>query len=133
MSGVDCMVLVPIDKASDNIFFICKQLLLWMTFIWAGLYTYFWEYHLYRSHSYNEMTKITNSIQYHKSNRKYKSENGRTRTTEYIRGGMELLKIIFLFVIHSRFQKIKISLNHPNFVGIRNCLKILTNKDTNWF
>jgi hypothetical protein len=29
---------------------------------------------------YNEMTKITNSIQYHKSNRKYKSENGRTRT-----------------------------------------------------
>jgi ribosomal 50S subunit-associated protein YjgA (DUF615 family) len=36
----------------------------------------------------NEMTKITNSIQTHKSNRKYKSENGRTRTSEYIRGGM---------------------------------------------
>jgi hypothetical protein len=35
-----------------------------------------------------EMTKITNSIQSHKSNRKYKSENGRTRTSEYIRGGI---------------------------------------------
>jgi hypothetical protein len=35
-----------------------------------------------------EMTKITNSIQSHKSNRKYKSENGRTRTSECIRGGI---------------------------------------------
>jgi hypothetical protein len=35
-----------------------------------------------------EMTKITNSIQYHKSYGKYKSENGRTRTSEYIRGGI---------------------------------------------
>jgi hypothetical protein len=36
----------------------------------------------------HEKTKITNSIQYHKSNRKFKSENGRTRTSEYIRGGI---------------------------------------------
>jgi hypothetical protein len=36
----------------------------------------------------NEMTKITNSYQSHKSYRKYKSENGRTRTSEYIRGGI---------------------------------------------
>jgi hypothetical protein len=35
-----------------------------------------------------EMIKITSSIQSHMSNRKYKSENGRTRTSEYIRGGI---------------------------------------------
>ena len=35
-----------------------------------------------------EMTKITNSNQFQKSYRKYKSENGRTRTSEYIRGGI---------------------------------------------
>jgi hypothetical protein len=35
-----------------------------------------------------EMTKITISNQSHKSYRKYKSENGRTRTSEYIRGGI---------------------------------------------
>jgi hypothetical protein len=35
-----------------------------------------------------EMTKITNSNQSHKSQRKYKSEYGRTRTSEYIRGGI---------------------------------------------
>jgi hypothetical protein len=29
-----------------------------------------------------------NSIQWHKSYRKYKSENGRTQTYEYIRGGI---------------------------------------------
>jgi hypothetical protein len=34
------------------------------------------------------MTKITNSIKSLKSYRKYKSENGRTRTSEYIRGGI---------------------------------------------
>jgi hypothetical protein len=38
--------------------------------------------------NFNEMKKITNSIQYHKSYGKYKSENGRTRTSEYIRGGI---------------------------------------------
>jgi hypothetical protein len=32
------------------------------------------------------MTKITKTNQSHKSYRKYKSENGRTRTSEYIRG-----------------------------------------------
>jgi hypothetical protein len=37
---------------------------------------------------FDEMTKITNSIQSHKSYRKYKSEIGRTRTSEYIRGGI---------------------------------------------
>jgi hypothetical protein len=37
---------------------------------------------------YNEMTKITKSIQSHKSHMKYKSENGRKRTSEYIRGGI---------------------------------------------
>ena len=36
----------------------------------------------------SEMTKITNSNLSHKSYRKYKSENGRTRTSEYIRGGI---------------------------------------------
>jgi hypothetical protein len=36
----------------------------------------------------HEMTKITISNQSHKSYRKYKSENGRTRTSEYIRGGI---------------------------------------------
>jgi hypothetical protein len=36
----------------------------------------------------DEKTKIRNSIQSHKSDRKYKSENGRTRTSEYIRGGI---------------------------------------------
>jgi hypothetical protein len=36
-----------------------------------------------------EMTKITISNQSHKSYRKYKSENGRTRTSEYIRGGIK--------------------------------------------
>jgi tRNA splicing ligase len=36
----------------------------------------------------NEMTKITISNQSSKSKRKYKSENGRTRTSEYIRGGI---------------------------------------------
>jgi hypothetical protein len=35
-----------------------------------------------------EMTKITISNQSQKSYRKYKSENGRTRTSEYIRGGI---------------------------------------------
>jgi hypothetical protein len=35
-----------------------------------------------------EMTKITISYQSHKSKRKYKSENGRTRTSKYIRGGI---------------------------------------------
>jgi hypothetical protein len=34
------------------------------------------------------MTKIANSNQSHKFSRKYKSENGRTRTSEYIRGGI---------------------------------------------
>jgi hypothetical protein len=34
------------------------------------------------------MTKITISNQSHKSYRKYKSENGHTRTSEYIRGGI---------------------------------------------
>jgi hypothetical protein len=38
------------------------------------------------SHNHNEMTKITISNQSHKSYRKYKSENGHTRTSEYIRG-----------------------------------------------
>jgi hypothetical protein len=37
---------------------------------------------------FNEMTKITISNQSHKSYKKYKSENGRTRTSEYIRGGI---------------------------------------------
>jgi hypothetical protein len=37
---------------------------------------------------FHEMTKITNSYQSHKSYRKYKSENGRTRTSEYIRVGI---------------------------------------------
>jgi hypothetical protein len=37
---------------------------------------------------FNEMTKITNSIQHHKSYRKYKSDNGRTWTSEYTRGGI---------------------------------------------
>ena len=37
---------------------------------------------------FNEMKKITNSNLFHKSYRKYKSENGRTRTSEYIRGGI---------------------------------------------
>jgi hypothetical protein len=36
----------------------------------------------------NEMTKITISNQSHKSYRKYKSENGCTRTSAYIRGGI---------------------------------------------
>jgi hypothetical protein len=36
----------------------------------------------------NEMTKITISNQSRKSKRKYKSENGSTRTSEYIRGGI---------------------------------------------
>jgi hypothetical protein len=35
-----------------------------------------------------EMTEKTNSIQSHKSYRKNKSESGRTRTSEYIRGGI---------------------------------------------
>jgi hypothetical protein len=35
-----------------------------------------------------EMTNIMNSNQSHKSFRKYKSENGRTRASEYIRGGI---------------------------------------------
>jgi hypothetical protein len=35
-----------------------------------------------------EMTKITISNQSRKSKRKYKSENERTRTSEYIRGGI---------------------------------------------
>jgi hypothetical protein len=39
----------------------------------------------------DEMTKITNSIQSHKSYRKNKSENGRTWTSEYIRGGIRCL------------------------------------------
>jgi hypothetical protein len=40
------------------------------------------------THTYNEMTKITISNQSRKSKRIYKSENGRTRTSEYIRGGI---------------------------------------------
>jgi hypothetical protein len=36
----------------------------------------------------HERTKITNSNQSHKSYGKYKSENGRTWTSEYIRGGI---------------------------------------------
>jgi hypothetical protein len=35
-----------------------------------------------------EMTKITNSNQFHKSYRKYKSENGRILTSEYTRDGI---------------------------------------------
>jgi hypothetical protein len=46
-------------------------------------------FHLSREDpSSNEMTKITSSNQSHKSYRKSKSENGRTRTSEYIRGGI---------------------------------------------
>jgi hypothetical protein len=37
------------------------------------------------------MTKITNSNQSHRSDRKYKSDNGRTWTSEYIRGGIRCL------------------------------------------
>jgi hypothetical protein len=37
---------------------------------------------------YCERTKITNSNQSHKSHRKYKSENGRTRISEYISIGI---------------------------------------------
>jgi hypothetical protein len=37
---------------------------------------------------FSEMTKIANSIQSHTSYRIYKSENGRTGTSEYIRGGI---------------------------------------------
>jgi hypothetical protein len=36
----------------------------------------------------HEMTKVMNRIQSHKSYRKYKSENGRRRTSEYTRGGI---------------------------------------------
>jgi hypothetical protein len=36
----------------------------------------------------NEMTKITNSNQSHKCYRKYKSQNGRKQTSEYIRSGI---------------------------------------------
>jgi hypothetical protein len=36
----------------------------------------------------HEMTKITISNQSRKSKTKYKSENGRTRTSKYIRGGI---------------------------------------------
>jgi hypothetical protein len=36
----------------------------------------------------DEMTKITNSNQSQNTYRKYKSENGRTRTSEHIRGGI---------------------------------------------
>jgi hypothetical protein len=35
-----------------------------------------------------EMTKMTISNHSHKSYRKYKSQNGCTRTSEYIRGGI---------------------------------------------
>jgi hypothetical protein len=35
-----------------------------------------------------EMTKITNSNQSHKSYKKNKSDNGRTQTSEFIRGGI---------------------------------------------
>jgi hypothetical protein len=41
-----------------------------------------------RGGAVHERTKITNSNQSHKSYRKYKSENGRTRAFEYIRGGI---------------------------------------------
>jgi hypothetical protein len=37
---------------------------------------------------WNERTKITNSNQSHESYRKYKSENGRTWTSEFIRSGI---------------------------------------------
>jgi hypothetical protein len=37
------------------------------------------------------MTKITNSNKSHKSYRKYKSENGRIRTSEYMKGGIRCL------------------------------------------
>jgi hypothetical protein len=37
------------------------------------------------------MTKLTNINQSHKTYRKHKSENGRTRTSEYIRGGITCL------------------------------------------
>jgi hypothetical protein len=43
----------------------------------------------------NEMTKITVSNQSRKSKRKYKSENGRTRTSEYIRGGIIIISFIY--------------------------------------
>jgi hypothetical protein len=36
----------------------------------------------------HKRTKITNSNQSHKSYKKYKLEDGRTRTSEYIRGGI---------------------------------------------
>jgi hypothetical protein len=39
-------------------------------------------------HRDNEMTKIRSSNQSHTSYRKYKSENGRIRTSEYIRRGI---------------------------------------------
>jgi hypothetical protein len=39
-------------------------------------------------HKITEMTKITNSNQSHKSYRKFKSENGPTRISEYSRGGI---------------------------------------------
>jgi hypothetical protein len=54
--------------------------------IWANLLAQpVW---LKSDHILNEMRKITISNQSHKSYRKHKSENGRTRTSEYIRGGI---------------------------------------------
>jgi hypothetical protein len=43
---------------------------------------------------------------------------------------MKFFKITFLFSILSRFLKIKTSLIYPTFIGFRNYIKILRNKDT---
>jgi hypothetical protein len=46
------------------------------------------------------MTKITKNIQSHQSNRKYKSENGRSRTSKYIRGGIRCHGGVSIHVIY---------------------------------
>jgi hypothetical protein len=70
--------------ATGNVFESDRELML-QGFLQSRLMSAFGKFY-YR---YNdEMTKITNRNQSHKSYRKYKSENGRTRTSEYIGGGI---------------------------------------------
>jgi hypothetical protein len=42
----------------------------------------------------NEMTKTTNNNKSHNSYKKYKTENGRTQTSEYITGGNRCHEVI---------------------------------------
>jgi hypothetical protein len=70
-----------------------------------------------------EMAKITKSNEFHKSHRKYKSEYGRTRTSEYIRGnirgGIRWLGGVRIPCRHKHFFKNTSSIKYMHMLSMK--------------